>query len=85
MQGLLERIAESSRRHCFVFVAVHVDRRFNYLADLCTRFQVLQEFNDYLPDGVSVPDKPGRLIRTCRTGSPCSSSRVFSLQLELSA
>ena len=84
MQSLLEIIARSSRKHHFVFVAVHVDRRFNHLADLCTRFQVLDEFDALLPHGVTIPDDPERLLSTCPVASPCSRSVVFSLPLTLS-
>ena len=84
MQSLLEIIARSSRKHHFVYVAVHVDRRFNHLADLCTRFQVLDEFDALLPHGVTIPDDPERLLSTCPVASPCSRSVVFSLPLTLS-
>ena len=83
MQGLLEMIAEASRVHHFVLVAVHVDRRFNQLADLCTRFQVLDDFSAVLPPGVEVGDVRWRKL--CRNSSPASSSVVFSLPLRLSA
>ena len=85
MQALLEKVAVASRKHHFVFIAVHVDRRFNYLADMCTRFQVLQEFESVLPAGVRVPDDPGRLLSACPVGSPVGSSVVFSLPLKLAA
>ena len=81
MQRLLERIAVSTLRHRFTMVAVHCDRRFNQLADMTTRFQVLDDFCALLPSDVRVPDEPNRLRRTCRTRSPGSSSVVFSLQL----
>ena len=85
MQSLLEMIAVASRQHHFVFLAVHVDRRFNYLADMCTRFQVLQDFEAVLPPGVVVPPDPGHLMTMCPERSPFGSSVVFSLPLAISA
>ena len=85
MQNLLEIISEASRRCCFVFLAVHTDRRFNALADMCTRFQVLDDFAAVLPPGVALPNANSRWRSVCRHSSPASSSKVFSLQLQLCA
>jgi len=85
LQAMLELLAECAREHNFLLVASHVDRRYNWLADMCTRFQVREEFSALLPAGVEVPSEKAASAVTCRIRCPGTQSQVFSLRLQLSA
>ena len=74
---LLRRIADAQCRYNFEAVAVWVSRRYNDIADLCTRFQALAEFETHLPPGVAVSDR----VCVCRTSSPADGAPVYSARL----
>ena len=82
LQLLLEELAELQELYSFLLCASHVDRRFNWLADMCTRWSCLQDFEAGLPHGVSVPLE--LCARVCRARCPGSGSVVYSLPLKLS-
>ena len=76
---LLRRLADAQCTHNFQAVCVHVSRRFNDLSDLCSRFQVLSEFNDHLPSGITTAGEAA--VRVCRNVSPADSAPVFAVRL----
>ena len=77
MMQLLRRLADAQCAHNFDCVACHVPRRFNDLADMCTRFQALAEFDNHLPLDVAVDPT----VKRCRCSSPADSSPVFAVRL----
>ena len=83
MQHLLEMLAERSRKMNFLLVASHVDRRFNWLADMTTRFVSFDQFVQVLPERVELDEVPS--ITTCRARCPGTRSPVFCVQLKISA
>ena len=80
LMSLLRRLANAQCTHNFDVVAVHVSRKFNELADMLTRFQVLQEVADVLPDTVRLPDEPRPHERPIGAGraSPGSWARALT-------
>ena len=80
LQLLLEELAELQELYSFLLCASHVDRRFNWLADMCTRWCSLQDFAAGLPSGVVVD--PALCARVCRTTCPGTGSTVYSLPLK---
>ena len=86
MMRLLRIIGDALVLHRFALIAVHTKRRFNELADLCSRFVQVAEFNEdgVLPVGV-VADASLASLRRCQHDSPLTNEPVYSLTLELRA
>ena len=80
MMALLRRIADAQCRHNFDIVCVHVNREFNTLADMCTRWEVPEDFAPHLPHGVVLP--PMSSVDVCRHASPTGRGDVFRLALQ---
>ena len=78
LMTLLRQLANAQCDHNADAIAVHVSRRFNELADLATRFQVLEEFAQYLPDDIACP--VAGQTQTCRVASPADNAPVYKIR-----
>ena len=78
MMTLLRRLADAQRAHDFTVIASHVPRKYNDLADLATRFQVLAEWQSHLPEELAV----NTVISPCTTPSPADGANVYSFKFD---